>query len=154
MLSGGIYAWLLLKYYNPSAAGTNYVLISLSIAFIGCIYAAKYFVLKFIGWIAGITQATDQYIFVIFLINKITGVVLIPFIILLAFAPIGWLNVVITISIITVIILFLLRHLRSYGLLKNQLKTDRFHFLIYIAGAEVLPMLILYKIVTGLVMPG
>ena len=47
MISGGIYAWLLLKYYNPSATGNNYVLISLSIAFIGCIYAAKYFVLKF-----------------------------------------------------------------------------------------------------------
>ncbi len=154
MISAGIYAWLLLKYYNPSAAGNNYVLISLSIAFIGCIYAAKYFVLKLIGWISGITHATDQYIFVIFLINKITGVVLIPFIILLAFAPAGWLNVIITISIITVIILFVLRHLRSYGLLKNQLKTDRLHFLIYIAGAEVLPMLILYKIVTGLITHG
>jgi hypothetical protein len=39
----------------------------------------------------------------------------------------------------------LLRFFRSYGLLQNQLKISRFHFMLYITGIEILPLLLIYK---------
>jgi hypothetical protein len=42
-------------------------------------------------------------------------------------------------------LLLLLRFFRSYGLLQNQLKISRFHFLLYLAGVELIPLLLIYK---------
>ncbi len=146
VVSAGLYLWLLLNHYHMFKGGTNYAFIALSILFIGMIYIGKFLSLKLIGWISGMTAATDQYIFVIFLINKIIAIFLIPFIILLSFAPDGWINVIIVGSVCIIGILFLLRYLRSYGLLQSQLKINRFHFLLYIIGIEILPFLIIYKL--------
>lgn len=147
VISAGLYAWLLLDHYHLLKESNNYIFIALSILFVGIIYFGKFLLLKLIGWISGMGAATDQYIFVIFLINKIIGILLIPFIILLAFAPSNWLTAIIILSFCVIGILFLLRYLRSYGLLQNQLKINRFHFLLYIIGMELLPILLIYKLV-------
>ena len=54
-------------------------------------------------------------------------------------------NSAVIISLLLVGILFLLRFLRSYALLPNQLKVSGFHFILYIIGVEILPVLIVYK---------
>ena len=147
IISTGIYAWLILDHYNLLKQKSDYLFIGLSILAIGIIYLVKFISLKFMGWISGMSAATDQYIFVIFLINKIIGIILLPFIVLLAFAPTGWINIIIISSFCVMGILFLLRYLRSYGLLQNQLRINPFHFVLYITGVEILPILILYKLV-------
>ncbi len=151
-ISAGLYIWLLLDHYHLLKQSNNYIFIAFSILFVGIIYLGKFLLLKLVGWISGMGAATDQYIFVIFLINKITGILLIPFIILLAFASDNWLTVIIIASFCFIGILFLLRYLRSYGLLQNQLKINPFHFLLYIIGMEVLPILIIYKLVLGVIL--
>ncbi len=151
-ISAGLYIWLLLDHYHLLKQSNNYIFIAFSILFVGIIYLGKFLLLKLVGWISGMGAATDQYIFVIFLINKITGILLIPFIVLLAFASDNWLTVIIIASLCFIGILFLLRYLRSYGLLQNQLKINPFHFLLYIIGMEVLPILIIYKLVLGVIL--
>ena len=152
VINAGLYAWLLLDHYNLLKENDHYLFIGLSVLFIAVIYFGKFLSLKIIGWISGMTAATDQYIFVIFLINKIIGIILIPFIVLLAFAPGNWLTIVVIASLCIIGILLLLRYLRSYGLLQNQLKINIFHFLLYIIGIELLPLLLIYKVVTKLLL--
>lgn len=147
VISAGLYAWLLLTYYHFLEQNNNYVFIVLSILSVASIYFGKFISLKLIGWISGMSLVTDRYIFVIFLINKIIGILLIPFIILLAFAPATWLTGIIIFSFLVIGILFLLRYLRTYGLLQNELKINGFHFLLYIIGIEFLPIMIIYKVV-------
>lgn len=146
VISAGLYAWLVLDHYHQLKQGNNYILIALSILFVALIYCGKFLTLKLIGWISGMQAAVDQYIFVIFLINKITGILLIPFIILLAFSPPLWINVIMIASFFIIGILFLLRYLRSYGLLQNLIKIRGVHFLLYIIGMEILPLLLIYKL--------
>ncbi len=146
LISAGLYTWLVLDHYHMLKQSNNYILIILSILFVTIIYLGKFLSLKIIGWISGMNSAIDQYIFVIFLINKITGILLIPFIILLAFAPANWLTFVIISSFFVTGILFLQRYLRTYGLLQNQLNIKFFHFLLYIIGMEFLPILLIYKL--------
>jgi hypothetical protein len=147
VVSAGLYAWLLLGHYQLIKEDHNYTMLAFAILFVTLIYCGKFLTLKVFGWMSGMSAVTDRYIFVIFLINKIIGILLIPFIILLAFSPPQWMTVIITASGLVIGILFLLRYLRTYGLLQNDLKINAFHFLLYIAGMEVLPILILYKLV-------
>lgn len=147
VISAGLYSWLIFRHYQLLKEPDNYLYLATAVLFIAAIYFGKYIALKIIGLISGMIAAADQYIFVIFLINKIIGIILIPFIILLAFAPSSWMTPIILISIIVVGTLFLLRYLRSYGLLQNQIKINGFHFLLYIIGMEIVPILLIYKLV-------
>ena len=86
VISGGVYVYVLLSHYHLINGGNEWVFIFSSIALMGLIYFIKYCTLKFTGWITGLGEAVDIYVFVIFLINKIIGIFLVPFIIILAFS--------------------------------------------------------------------
>jgi hypothetical protein len=152
VVSAGLYAWLLLSHYQLIREDHNYTMLAFAVLFVTLIYCGKFLTLKVFGWMSGMSVVTDRYIFVIFLINKIIGILLIPFIILLAFSPPQWMTVIITASGLVIGLLFLLRYLRTYGLLQNDMKINAFHFLLYIAGMEVLPILILYKLVFNVIL--
>lgn len=145
-LSAGMYIWILFSYFNPPRLISRQLLLPVCILVIGAIYVIKYILLKFTGWVTGIQQITDNYIFVIFLVNKITGILLLPFIILLAFAPLQWISPVATISVLVLGLFFLSRYAKSYGLIENRMPVNPFHFILYIIGAEIIPLLILYKV--------
>lgn len=143
--SGGLYVFILLAHYQLIPADNNWILIFSSIALIGLIYVVKFCTLKFTGWVTGLNQVTNTYIFVIFLINKIIGIFLVPFIVILAFSDPAIVKITALVSLMSIGIFLLLRFFRSFGLVQNQLKISRFHFMLYIIGIEVLPLLLIYK---------
>lgn len=145
MVSGGMYVFILLHYYGLIETDNNLVLIFSSMALIGLIYFLKFCILKFTGWITGFEEVTNTYVFVIFLINKIIGIFLVPFIIILSFSDAAIVKTAALVSLMSIGIFLLLRFFRSYGLIQNQLKINRFHFVLYITGIEILPLLLIYK---------
>jgi hypothetical protein len=145
VISGGIYVYMLLSHYRLTIMDTNWVLVFSSIALMGLVYFIKFCTLKFTGWITGLSEEINIYVFVIFLINKIIGIFLVPFIIVLAFSKTGIVRIAALVSLMSIGIFLLLRFFRSYALVKNQLKISRFHFLLYITGLEILPLLLIYK---------
>lgn len=145
VISSGLYVYLLLGHFGIVNENRNWVLLLSAIALSGIIYFAKYCTLKFTGWMTGLSAITDIYLFIIFLINKIIGIFLVPVIVILAFAGRDIVDITIIISGLCIAVLLLLRFFRSYGLLQHQLKISRFHFFLYLAGIEILPLLIIYK---------
>lgn len=145
VISAGIYVYILLSWFHLIKADNKWIVIFSSIALMGLIYFIKFCALKFTGWITGLSEVTNTYIFVIFLINKIIGIFLVPFIIILSFSDIPIAKIAVLISLMSIGIFILLRFFRSYGLLQNQLKISRFHFILYITGIEVLPLMLIYK---------
>jgi hypothetical protein len=142
----GIYIWLLFIHYNPPRLISGRLLLPFCIVSVAVVYFIKYCLLKFMGWVSDIQQSTDNYIFVIFLVNKITGILLVPFIIVLAFSPAHWISSITTISILFLGLFFLSRYVKSYGVIEKKMPLNPFHFIIYILGAEIIPLLILYKV--------
>ena len=142
---GGVYAYLLLKYYNWVSDENMWKILLYSTLSLGLIYFIKFLSLKFTGWLTGFKQVTNTYIFIIFLINKILGILLIPFTIIIAFSIPELATAAVIISLLLIGLMFLLRFFRSYGLLQHQLKISRFHFFMYVAGIEVIPVLLIYK---------
>lgn len=145
VISSGMYVYIVLSVYHLISTGNRLILMLSSIALIGLIYFIKFCILKFTGWITGYKEVTNTYIFVIFLINKISGIFLVPFIIVLSFSEIAIVKIAALVSLISVGILLLLRFFRSYGLIQNQLKINRIHFFLYIMGIELLPLMLIYK---------
>ncbi len=145
VISGGMYVYILLLHYRIIDEENKWLMILSSITLLGIIYFVKFCTLKFTGWITGLTDITNIYVFIIFLINKIIGIFLVPFVVILSFSDIEIVKIAVIISLMSIGIFMLLRFFRSYGLLQNQLKISRFHFILYIAGIELLPLLLIYK---------
>ncbi len=149
VISAGLYLWLVLK-AKGVITSANLFFIGLAILAVTAVYLLKYFVIKFIGWLTSYKQASNQYIFVIFLINKIIGVFLLPFIILLAFGSPQWVPTILLSSFLLLGTLFLLRYFRTYGIVQKQLSLNLFHFSIYLTGVEILPLIVLYRVLLRL----
>ncbi len=144
VMSAGLYAYLALS-NNRLIRENNWLFVLFAVSLIAAIYLIKFCTLKFTGWVAGMAEVTNTYIFVLFLINKIIGVFLVPFIIIQAFSSPPIVEIATLISLICIGLFLLLRYFRSYGLLQNQLKISKFHFMLYIFGIELLPLLLIYK---------
>ncbi len=144
-VTGGLYIYFLLSYHGWISGENSLLTLSMSVGILALIYFIKFLTLKFTGWLTDYKDVADTYLFIIFLINKILSILLVPFIVILAFSLPVIKSIAATISLLMIALLFLLRFLRSYGLLKHQIKVGWFHFLLFIIGIEVLPILLIYK---------
>lgn len=111
------------------------------------IYTVRFIFLKFTGWVFGISEIMDSYTFNIFLINKILGIIIVPFTAILAFGNGPWVGTAFLLSLITIGILFMNRYLRSGVTFGYFLKFSKFHFFMYLCASEILPLAVLMKLV-------
>ena len=51
------------------------------------VYALKFLVLRFGGWLFGLERELTTYLFTIFIVNNIQGLLLFPFIVLMSYNP-------------------------------------------------------------------
>ncbi len=156
-ITAGIFVWLLFVNHTDVNSRraifiSRQLLLPFCILGIGTLYFIKYCILKFIGWLSGMQQTVDNYIFIIFMVNKISGIVLVPFIIILAFSLATWTHLVTIVSLIIVLLFFLSRYLKTYGVLEYNFPMNAFHFLIYISATEIIPLFLLYKVATDYIL--
>ena len=111
------------------------------------LYLGKYLCLQIVGFIFNVKELVGTYIFIVFLINKVLGILLIPFILMLAFAKPAYYGIAIGGGAILTILLFLYRYLFSLTSVRNKLHISSFHFFLYLCAFEILPLLILYKFI-------
>lgn len=145
VINGGLFIYFLLQYFKLMHENQPLKIIGICIVALAIIYFIKFIILKFIGWVTGSKEITNTYIFIIFLINKILGILLLPFIIVMAFSTLVLVKAAVIIALLLTTLMFLMRFYRSYGLLQHQLNFNRLHFCMYIAGIEILPVLLIYK---------
>jgi hypothetical protein len=110
------------------------------------IYLGKYFVIRFSGWAFRVETITEQYLFNVFLINKIIGILLLPFVILLAFCDKEWAGSLVIVSLLLTGLLIFNRYARSWNVFGSFFQYSRFHFFTYLCASEILPMAILLKL--------
>lgn len=148
IITTGLYSYFLLNFFYANHEKLDWYILFLCIAAIAICYLVKYLSLKFTGWVTNYQSEADTYIFIIFLLNKVIGIFLLPIITFMAFSIYQIASYAILISFIFIAILFMIRFFRSYSLLQTRLKISKFHFLLYIVGLEILPILLIYRAVT------
>jgi Na+-translocating ferredoxin:NAD+ oxidoreductase RnfD subunit len=112
----------------------------------GVIYLIKYAAVQFSGWAFRVQGITEHYLFNVFLINKVLGVTLVPFVIILAFADREWAQQIVILSFITSGILLLNRYIRSWQVFGSFFQYSKFHFFVYLCASEILPLAVLMKL--------
>jgi len=146
ILIGGWYLYLLISFFGTAVGYSKWQLLLICAIGLITIYLGKFCILKFTGWVTGYKQEADTYIFIIFLINKIVAICLIPLVVIIAFSGKQLGNIALLLSFIVIGLMVIMRFFRSYSLLQNRLKVSRFHFFIYIIGIEIVPLLVIYKL--------
>jgi hypothetical protein len=109
------------------------------------IYTGKYLVIRFSGWVFRVEGLASDYLFNVFLVNKIISIVLLPFVIIIAFAGREWVQPMAILSGVMILGLLATRYLRSWSAFYAFFKGSRFHFFTYLCASEILPMAVLVK---------
>ncbi len=136
-LVAGNYGWLHLEFW------LLFLYCSLLLA---VIYGGKFLFISFAGWVFHSPEAAGSYIFIVFLVNKVIGVVLIPLLFLLAFSGGTLANTAVTLALAASILLLAYRYILLLSFVRRNLKVSPIHFFIYLCTVEIIPMLIIYKV--------
>lgn len=115
------------------------------ITFLALIYIFKYLSILSLGWAFRVTETARLYNFIVFVINKVIGLALLPLLLLMAFSTGEMRNIAVTTAAVVVVILLLLRYGMSIIVLRKQLNINAIHFFIYLCAIEIMPLMILYK---------
>lgn len=146
IIAGGIFASFVLLYHQYHTDTSLWQLILYSVLALASIYLVKIIVLKIVGWVFSIQEAVNTYIFVVYSINKIIGIFLVPFVVLLAFSERQVAQLLITLSFVMIVLLFLYRYIVAYVPVRREVRVSQFHFLVYICAFEVMPLLLICKV--------
>jgi len=146
VLSAGLYVNFLLQYFQLVISDNFWLQYVYCAGALATIYSVKYIGLKITGWLFNVSNATESYIFIVFIINKMLGIFLLPFLLLLAFANDPLYGAAMVISWLGIGLLLIYRFILSYAALRKEVKLNSFHFILYILGFEVIPLLLIYKL--------
>lgn len=112
-------------------------------------YLVKWLGLRFAAWVFGQRVLGEDYTFLVFTVNKMMGLLLLPAVIGLAFAEGGLWEWSLVLSWALIGGLLLYRGYLTYRVVRRQAAMSPFHFLLYWLGFELAPLLVLYRFLLG-----
>ncbi|MBU6158401.1 MAG: DUF4271 domain-containing protein [Bacteroidetes bacterium] len=145
-LASGAYLFLLSEYYQLSFTLPRLYLPLTTVGVLLVVYGFKQLFVRFLGWAFQVSKAARLYLFVIFLTNKFIGLLLLPLLAGIAFGVGTVKEVFITLSVVLIAFLFVFRFLRAYQTLSGELKLKWLTYFLYLTAAEILPLLLIYKL--------
>lgn len=151
LISCGFYIALVAIHYQFIPEADRWLVSLYSMGVLAAVYTGKFILLKVGGWIFNVQGATDTYTFIVFLVNKMLGILLLPVLLILAFAPEGLFSVVLSLSYVMIVVLFIYRFIISFRPLRNEIKINRFQFFMYLCAFEIAPLLLIYKVLLAFV---
>lgn len=133
-------------------SGLSHSMIVLLLVSGACLtYFVKYLFVGFVGWIFRMRHTTDLYNFNIFLVNKVLGVFLLPFVVCFAFMEPRWAASVAVLSAVLSLAFLVNRYFRSWSIFAQFFMNSKFHFFMYLCAFEILPMAVVMKLVTRII---
>jgi hypothetical protein len=145
IVSAGLYLSFLLEHYAIDPIGNFWLLFLYCSAGLAVAYFIKYAGLKICGWLFNMDEAADSYIFIVFIVNKMLGIMLLPVLLILAFSQGNVYSVGLTFSWCLIGGLLVYRFILTYAAIHNQVRVNLFHFFLYLCGFEIAPLLLVYK---------
>ncbi|GAA4321983.1 DUF4271 domain-containing protein [Flaviaesturariibacter amylovorans] len=146
VLSAALFLNLLFARFALGSGYSFWELMGYTALGLSTLYLGKFLVLKLVGWIFGVSEGVDAYIFIVFTTNKIIGMMLLPFVVLLAFTGGVTAQVGLSLSLVVLGSLYLYRYFISWTTVQRQVRLNAFHFLLYLLAFEVVPLLLINKV--------
>ncbi len=145
-VTAGYYLALLIEKLGANADFSFLQLLLYCTVGIGLVYIVKFFVLKFLGWMFEIGALIDNYIFAVFLTNKVFAVAILPLLVIATLTDEPTVNTIAwTSSWLLIFVFACYRYITALGIIRKSKGIGFFHFLLYITVFEVLPTVIIYN---------
>lgn len=142
----GLYINFLFREYGFEPVENFWLLYFYCCLGLALIYVFKFIGLKLCGWLFNMRQAADSYTFIVFIINKVIGIFLLPILALLAFSDGPVYAAALAISWGGIGLLLIYRFILGYGVIRNEVRFNLFHFFLYLCAFEVAPLLLIYRV--------
>lgn len=148
-INGGLFAFLAARHFGISFSSSNVYALLLCMGAIAGFFIAKHFVLWLLGFVFPISKEVNTYQFTIMIFNIVLGLVLVPIVLFIAYAPASttWLVLYGAVGLLGLIYLFL--SLRGLFIANRFMAGNKFHFLLYLCAVEISPLLVIYKVATA-----
>lgn len=148
-LSLAFYLSLLLTRRGLDLAGGYWSLWAWLLIGLMLMYGVKWIGLQVSAWIFGQRELGEDYVFLVFTVNKMMGLLLLPSVIAMAFAD-GWVyTLLFGVSLLLIGGLLLYRGYLTYRVVRRQAALSPFHYFLYWLGFEVAPLLVLHRFLLG-----
>lgn len=148
LINTSIIGYFIFHYYNLGIIGcTGFETFSIFFGILSIIYSIKLFFLKIFDFILLSKKKFTEYYYNVFIYNKIYGIILFPLILTIPFTSNIISAILIKAAIVIFIILYLFRLLRGIQI-SIQIRLSFFYLFLYLCTLEIIPILIIYKLVT------
>jgi hypothetical protein len=131
---------LKINIYNLDGIYQYLIILAVVILF----FSLKIITIKFIGFVFKTRQETSDYMQLLFIFNQITGIVLIPILIIAVYAKIKSL---IYVSFILIALLLMFKVIRIILNRISPTKFSVFYLFLYLCTIEILPILVFIKMI-------
>lgn len=145
--NAGLFIYLLLHYYKISLPAGHLLSWLYCTAAVAVAFTIKHLILSFIGATFPIEKEVRLYNFLIIVFSIITGLVLAPVNVLLAYGPENITQYLLYLTLGTLAVAYLFRYLRGLVIANRFVTSHKFHFLLYICTVEIAPVLFLVKLI-------
>lgn len=148
VINMSIFLWFVFVYFEWPVLNYNIFLISIIVLLS---VVLKHLSLHVLSYLRKRLPDALNFSFIIILNSSLTGILLIPINLMLAFGPENMFYQLIVAGIILIIISLLFRSFRGFVNSIRIVFNDSFHFLLYLCTCEIVPMLILIAYVRNLI---
>jgi hypothetical protein len=142
----GLYINLVLQHYQVRLVNHFWLQYLYCAVGLAVIYTGKFIGLKICGWLFNMEPATESYLFIVFIINKVIGIFLLPFVVMLGFSSGIMVDAALMLSWCGIALLLLYRFILGFTMVRNEVRFNLFHFFLYLCAFEIAPLLLIYRL--------
>ncbi len=144
-LTFGLFLYQLAAYYHVyySIGGVR---LFLTLSFIILVlFAVKFLILKFIGFVFNINKLVSEYLSVLYLTYFNIAFVFLPVAVCFSLLSAPLIPYILAIALILIVIIFVWQYLRSSVNIISNILFHKFYLFVYLCALEICPILILIK---------
>jgi hypothetical protein len=148
IFSTGLFIFFGLQWDDEFTGNMRWLILASSFLVIAFVYLFKHVFFKLLGWAFGQEQAFDDYLFVVFLNNKLAGLILLFSSFVMAFSDATSSSFTFNLSLFLIVLMLLYRFLRGYQVFSKQSRIGFFTLLLAFIALELIPSAVLIKFLT------
>jgi hypothetical protein len=148
VFSGGLFIFFGMQWDHQFTGALRWYILFSSFAVIASIYFLKSIFFRILGWAFGQEEAFEDYLFVVFLNNKMMGLIFLLASCLMAFSSTTLSIFIFKFTVFLIVLMLLYRLLRGFQVFSRQSKVGLFTLLLAFMSFELIPTAIIVKVLS------
>lgn len=145
IFSCGLFVFFGMDWDHQFTGNLRWYILFSSFAVVAFVYLFKNIFFKILGWAFGQEDAFEDYLFVVFLNNKLMGLILLFASFLMAFSSSSSSLFIFKFTLFLIALMFLYRLLRGYQVFSRQSRIGLFTLLLAFISLELIPSAVIVK---------